>query len=977
MKRLSIKFKISFWVFALTSLIIITIGVFLVNNYRIAAKEDFKRHSIIKADLMSDNCVIPLAFYLDMASVETKLEKFRIYPSVRKCIIFNSDLEAVAEYYRKDDIEPYSGEVYQDTTFFIKRQLHSFLPIAYKDIVYGTIFLCEETSDLYQKINRFNYITFFVGLLLSLIFYLVTRNLQKTVADPLTKLIKATENISDAQDFSRRLEKGSTDEIGRLYAGFNQLMAHLEIEESEKLTINKELSDTLKKLKKSREEIIGLMHTLSREVEEKNNTVTMLEETWQRFELAVNGSNDGLWDWKDLTGNQQWWSPKFYKLLHFSETEIKSGRNNFLKLIHPADINREEEMLRDHLDNNQPYDIRLRLQVKENKFHWFRLRGQALWDETNKPVRMSGSLQDINNQQKLKQQMQFHISELETISQLAMNINESLDPDKICQLLGKEIYRLNPGSYVIISLYDPQEYSILIKADFGFDQYRDEIYRIIGQDFRKFKLKIDETVSREVPMLYRNKLVLMENGIYDLLGRKISKTLCKLFSRFLGIDEVYHIGFSINYQISGGLTLLIPSGKPPQHAQVMETLMNLGSAVIQRIFINQELSRNREKLDMAIKSAEMGMWSWNLETDQSSYNEHWFSMLGWDKTDFVNPKSIWESLIHPDDKAFAMQLLSDYRTGKSEYYSTEFRLKTKSGSWKWIQSRGKIVSWTDEKQPLLMLGSHLDIDNRKRNEEQLKQLNEELEERVQSRTQELEKTIHELEEFSYSISHDLKAPLRAIGGFAEILREDHSELLDKEALSLLGVIEDNIWMMGQLIEDLLYFVRLSRLPLNVSTIDLGLIAWNAYNQLQSGKKKEDIDLTIADLKTTLGDASQIKLLFTHLLENSIKYRKPDSKLQIVVGVENRDGKDYYYVKDTGIGFDMRYVHNIFKIFHRLHSADIYKGTGVGLAIVKRIIDKHNGDIFAESEPGKGTIFYFSLQVTEPEIRSDETKSITG
>ncbi|MCF7912221.1 MAG: PAS domain-containing protein [Candidatus Cloacimonetes bacterium] len=968
MKRFSISFKISFWVFALTSLIVITIGIFLVNNYKTLAEEDFIRSSKIKADLMSDNCVIPLAFYLDMAGVRTKLEKFKIYPSIRQCIIYDQNQESVAGYFA-EEVDVYEGSVYQDTTFFINGDLHSFLPIMYHDKVYGTIFLCEDTSALYQKVLNFTYITLIVGLLLILIFYLVTRNLQKTVSEPLSRLIEATENVSNAQEFSRKLEIGNNDEIGRLYAGFYKLISHLEMEESQKTSFSHELSETLEKLKKSREEIIGLMHALSKEVEAKNETVSMLEETWQRFELTVKGSNDGLWDWKDLGSDQQWWSPKVFSLLHYSETEIKPCRASFKKLVHPADINRELEMMRDHLESNLPYDIRLRLQLKDGIFRWFRLRGQALWDENNTPVRMSGSIQDIDKQQKLKQQMQSQISDLETISKTAIRINESSAPDQICQMLGEEIYRLNPGSYVVISLYDPQEDAILIKSDFGFDQYRDEIQRIIGNDFRTFKLKIDNSILRLIPMVNMSQMIVMENGIYDLLGHNVSKTVCKLFLRFLDIEEVYHIGFSITETASGGMTLMIPSGNHPQHVQVMETLMNYSSAVLQRIFINQQLQRKQEELDMAINSTDMGMWSWNLQTNQSTYNDKWFSMLGWDREDVITTQPVWENLLHPSEKEACLQRLRDYTDGRTDHYVSEYRLQTKSGNWKWIHSQGKIVSWTKDGEPLLMLGIHLDIDNRRRNEDQVKKLNEELEERVKQRTEELEKTIYELEEFSYSISHDLKAPLRAIGGFAEILREDHSHLLDEEALKLLGVIEENVWMMGQLIEDLLYFVRLSRLPLKVATLDLGLIAWNAYNHLQSGRKKEDIDLTIANLKTTKGDASQIKLLFTHLLENAIKYRKPEGKLQIVVGIETITGKDYYYVKDTGIGFDMQYAHNIFKIFHKLHSSEYYKGTGVGLAIVKRIIEKHNGEIFAESEIDKGTTFYFRLDVKEDQQQS--------
>lgn len=961
MKLFSLKFRISFWVFVITSLVIVTMGILLVNNYKQITEKDFKHSSIIKADLMSDNCVIPLAFYLDMASVTAKLEKFRIYHSIRQCIIYDIESEAVTGYFKDDTVTPYTGKVYQDTLFFTNGHLHLFLPITHNRQVYGTLYLCEDTSAMYKQVLRFSYITLLISILLIMLFYFVTLNLQRTVSEPLNKLLEATENVSNARDYSSRLEKGSNDEIGRLYSGFNRIMTHLELEETEKLVIGKELSSTLEKLKQSREEIIGLMHSLSSEVEEKNKTLGLLEDTWQRFELAIEGSSDGLWDWKDIKVDQQWWSPKFYQLLHYTETEIKPCRNRFQKIIHPADLNLEEEALRDHLENNQPYDIRIRLQQKEGDFRWFRIRGQALFDENNNPLRMSGSLQDIDEQQKLKQQMQSNIAELETISRLAVKINKSNDTNEICNLLSDEIYKLNPDSYLVLSLYDPQDQAIRIRSDKGFDRYREEITRILGIDMSTFSLDIDPTILQETPEVNIRQLIRLDNGIYDILGRKVSRTVCKLFLRFLGIEEVYHISFGLNNTASGGMTLLVPSGHSPRHVDVIETLMNYTSAVISKIYLNQELTSKSDQLDLAIKSTEIGMWNWNIITNQTSFNDFWLSMIDWERQDFEGEENIWEFLLHPEDKEVTLQALDDYIKGIRNNYKKEFRLKTKTGSWKWVRSQGKIVEWTDDGEPQLMLGSHIDIDERKKNEEQLKILNEELEERVQKRTRELEKTIHELEEFSYSISHDLKAPLRAIGGFAEILREDHSEQLNPEATKLLDVIEANVWMMGQLIEDLLYYVRLSRIPLKITILDMGLIAWNAYNHLQSGNKKEDIDLTIADLKAASGDAAQIKLLFTHLFENAIKYRHPDHKLEIVVGLTFREGDKYFYVKDNGIGFNMDHAHHIFKIFHRLHSTEIYKGTGVGLAIVKRIIDKHGGKVFAESEPDKGTTIYLSLQ----------------
>ncbi|MDP8209676.1 MAG: PAS domain-containing protein, partial [Candidatus Stygibacter australis] len=560
MKKFSLKFRISFWVFVITSFVVISLGILLVNNFKHITEEDFKQSSIIKADLMSDNCVIPLAFYLDMASVEAKLEKFRIYNSIRQCLIYDNEGKAVAAYIQSDDIAAYTGKVYADTLFFTQGHLHLFLPIMHNRKVYGTLYLCEDTTEMYKQVVRFSYTTLLIAILLILLFYFVTMNLQRTVSEPLNKLLEATENVSNARDYSRRLEKGSNDEIGRLYSGFNRIMNHLELEETEKLTIEKELTSTLEKLKQSREEIIGLMHSLSNEVEEKNETLALLEDTWQRFELAIKGSSDGLWDWKDLKIDQHWWSPKVFQLLHYEETDIKPCRKSLLKIIHPADLSLEEEAMRDHLENNQPYDIRIRLQQKEGDFRWFRIRGQALFDENSNPLRMSGSMQDIDEPQRLKQQMQSNIAELETISSLAVKINESGDTNEICKLIGDEIYKLNPDCYILLSLYAPQEQAIIIRSDNGFDRYRDEVTRILGIDFSNLKLEVDQTILKDVPEIGLRRLIRLENGIYDILGRKVSKTVCKLLLRFLGVEEVYHIGFGVNDIASGGMTLMVTSG---------------------------------------------------------------------------------------------------------------------------------------------------------------------------------------------------------------------------------------------------------------------------------------------------------------------------------------------------------------------------------------------------------------------------------
>ncbi len=966
MKQFSLRFRISILVFVITNLLIVLITVLIINDNKKRAEADFIDHSLMKADMLSDNCLIPLVFYPEAGSLEFMMEKFRNYPTLQQCIIYDNSGNKSAVYLQNPNDEPYTGRIYQDSLFFTGNNLLLFLPIEYNARKYGTIFLMEDTIELYSDVLFYGVRASIIALILMIISFIITRNLLKNVSAPLLKLLEATEHVSAEGNFSQRLEKRSLDEMGRLYKSFNQIMEHLELGESEKSNIKQELKGALEQLRENREEIINLMHTLSAEIRDKNATLEILEETRQRFDLAVAGSSDGLWDWKDIKTKQQWWSPRYYQLLHYEGTELKPSRSNFVQLIHPSDKQDEAEMLIDHLENNEHYDIRLRLKTKAGDFRWFRVRGQALWDENSNPVRMSGSLQDINEQQELKEQMKYHITELETISHMALEINKCNDPADICRIVGEKSFELNPGSFIAVTLYDPHEKAILFLSDFGFENYMSEITRIVGMNIRELRLYPQENIEEIIPEVKEKTIYKMENGIYDLLGHTVSQTVCKLLLRFLGVEEVYHIGFGINGTASGGLTLLIPAGAQLKHREMIETLMNYSNLVIERIYTNQELQEKQEQLNLAIESTEQGMWDWNIVTNELAYNKYWFDMLGYKASDFDQENYIWESLLHPDDAKATLKLLDDHIQNKSEKYVAEYRLKTSSGTWKWVHAQGRVMEWSEDNKPVRMLGSHIDIDIRKRAEEEIRKLNEELEERVRLRTAELEKSNRELEEFSYTISHDLRAPLRAIGGFAEILIEEYEPKLDQEAKGLLSMIVSNIRMMGQLIDDLLYYVRLSRLPVEKTTLDLALIAWNAYNHLQIGEIKKDVDLTISDLKTTSGTGSQIKLLFSHLLENSIKYRHRDRKLEIVIGSRKINEKLYYFVSDNGIGFNMEYVHNIFKIFHRLHTIDEYEGTGVGLALVKRIVEKHGGDVFAESEPGKGTTIYFSLPEQEEE-----------
>lgn len=495
------------------------------------------------------------------------------------------------------------------------------------------------------------------------------------------------------------------------------------------------------------------------------------------------------------------------------------------------------------------------------------------------------------------------------------------------EMLWKTIVKTSPDGIIITSLAgEIQEASDKIRSIFAFDSNAEligvNIYDLIDPEYHA------STIEGIVGVLESKTQVIIEIMAIEKNGSRIL--------------------------IESNITTLNNSTSEPV------SLIHIIRDITERKQIEEEIRQSRERFQTIFEQSPMGIALIDSFTGQILELNQKFAQISGRSMDEITGVN-WMSITHPDDLQQAMDHMQKLNAGAISGFLMNKRYMLKNGGIVWIKLLVAPLK-ADHNSNSVHLCMIEDITEHKRIEAEINILHDELENRVKERTSELLAANQELETFSYTASHDLRTPLRALDGFANILLQDYSQALDDEGKRLLHVIITNANKMGRLIDELLSFSQIGRQIMQNIEIDMQDIVNKAYHELNPEIGNEKTEFHLEQLPKSIGDPVMIRQAWLNLIANAIKFSSRKSIAVIKIGSFAQDNEIVYYITDNGVGFNMEYSGKLFAVFQRLHSPKEFEGTGIGLAIVQRIIHRHKGRIWAKGKVGEGATFYFTIGI---------------
>ena len=406
-------------------------------------------------------------------------------------------------------------------------------------------------------------------------------------------------------------------------------------------------------------------------------------------------------------------------------------------------------------------------------------------------------------------------------------------------------------------------------------------------------------------------------------------------------------------------TVLFEGGKPARVVGAVQDISEWRRAQV-------ALRESESNLRRAERTGGIGHWTFDSATETASWSDEMYRIFGVDRAAFVPDRDSFSAMVHPDDRGLQRASLDAAVAGAPVVF--QHRIVRPDGE-------ARVLAGTSLATPradgtFSLFGVAQDVTDRVRAEEEVRGFNRDLERRVAQRTAELEAVNDELEAFSYSVSHDLRAPLRHISGYAGILREELGDGLGEEAARMMDAIQSAVGKMDVLIDRLLQLSRLGRTDLHLGEVAMDALVSDVLRPLREEAAGRDVEVVVLALPVAYGDRTLLSEVWTNLLHNAFKYTATRDHGVITVGGRRVSGEVHYSVSDNGVGFDMSYADRLFRVFERLHRSEDFEGTGVGLAVVKRIVTRLGGRVWAEAAEDEGATFSFALPASPQDSPAD-------
>ncbi|MDI9636225.1 PAS domain S-box protein [Geitlerinema splendidum] len=812
-------------------------------------------------------------------------------------------------------------------------------------------------------------------------------------------------------------------------------------------------------------ELAAINRSLQREINERITVEAALLSSESRLKLALSATRTGIWDWNllddsrsDPYGNRDIWTEHTEILFGLKKGEFAGTGKAFFELIHPEDRDYAIAAMRQAIETGQEYHAQYRIIWPDGSIHWLESKGQVVYDEAGKAVRMVGTDIDITDRKQSEKALQNLVAGTASVTgqeffpvlvrhlAAALNVRYALvaefkgdDPnlatttafwagDRLmpnftydlkntpCELVvrNREYYcfpselqslfpndpdlkKLNAHSYFGCPLFstagslighlfvlddqpiinEPRTQSIMsiFAARASAELERQQTESALRQNERKYR----SVVNNVKEVIFQTD----ETGTWTFLNPAWIEITGFLISESIGRNFGDYVHPSDRSPLDN-LFKCLSSQEQPYCRQELRVLTRSGSYrwmeiyarltrdsyqtivgisgtlndITERKLASDALRESEQRFRAIFNQAAVGMAQVALDGKWLLVNQKFCEIVDYEREELLQLS--FRQITHPDDLLDGCYRNQQMLAGNLPTYSLEKRYLRKDGSPVWVDVTVSIVQQPSG-TPKYFVTVIQDISDRKQAEQEIQLLNEQLEQRVIERTAQLEAANRELEAFSYSVSHDLRAPLRSIDGFSQVLIERYSDCLDDRGQHYLQRIRAGSQRMGELIDDLLSLSRVTRSEMQYRTVDLSAIATAILVELQARHPERSVRIAIAPSLKAQGDARLLCIVLENLLQNAWKYTSRCINAEIEFGaILHEENKLAYFVRDNGAGFDMAYAGKLFGAFQRLHTDAEFPGTGIGLATVQRIIHRHGGSVWAQSAVDRGATFFFTL-----------------